>query len=68
MNTEFKGYTYLNDKKRTALINKIYNSIMNRPEMDMDNMGEAMEEAANIVDSWAAENDIKFYTPKTEQP
>ncbi len=50
----------LSKDQRTSLISKIYNKLMESEDMDMFEMGEAMDESTNLVDSWAEENGIVF--------
>lgn len=48
----------------TALQSKVYNLLMQNPELDMEAMGEAQEEARKLVLEWIAEHDL--YKPRVE--
>lgn len=43
----------------TALESKIYNTLIQNPDMDMDNMAECEEAATNLVAEWLTENNIQ---------
>jgi hypothetical protein len=49
--------TYSEAKK---LEDKIYDSLMNMPDMGIGEMGEARDEARRIVTEWAEENEIEI--------
>lgn len=42
----------------TALQSKIYNLLMQNPELDMEAMGDAQETARNLVLEWIKEHDL----------
>lgn len=42
----------------TALQSKIYNLLMQNPELDMESMGDAQETARDLVLEWIKEHDI----------
>jgi len=48
----------LTENQYNSLVDKIYDKLMENPEMGMGEMGECHDESNRIVDEWMEENDI----------